>query len=91
MSHDTRLIKSYVWHGEECFFVSTITRDSSAMLGPRRFSETIVWKFNWMNNEQGEQVSMHSGSPDTYFTHLQVCQFLHDTGKTESEVNETQQ
>ena len=80
---DVSLIKSYVWHGESCFFVSTFDRDSSAMLGPRRYAETIVWRFNWEKNEKGEILSQHGGSVGSIFTHLQVCQFLHDTGESE--------
>ena len=83
MESDTRIIKSYVWHKDKCFYVSTIDRDSSAMLGPRRFAETIVWEYTWDGAELGEMISMHSGSEGTIFTHLQVCQFLHDTGKSE--------
>ena len=80
---DQRIIKSYVWHGNNCFFVSTIERDSSAMLGPRRFNETIVWAFDWEKNESGELISTLGGSRGSIFTHLQVCQFLHDTGRPE--------
>ena len=80
---DTRLIKSYVWHGEECFYVSTIDRDSSAVLGPRRFAETIVWKFNWATQERTELISTHGGLAGSIFAHFQVCQFLHETGSPE--------
>ena len=80
---DKRLIKSYVWFGDKCFFVSTADRDSSAMLGPRRFAETIVWEFDWEKDERGKQISMHSGSKGNIFTHVQVCQCLHETGLPE--------
>lgn len=80
---DISLIKSYVWHGVDCFFVSTFDRDSSAMLGPRRYAETIVWKFIWEEDKREEIIWQGSGSEGTIFTHAQVCQFLHDTGKPE--------
>ena len=53
---DNRIIKTYVWHGDKCFFVSTIERESSAMEGPRRYNETIVWKCEW---EKGEREMLH--------------------------------
>jgi hypothetical protein len=77
---DKCLIRSYVWHEGQCFYVSTIDRDSSAMLGPRRFAETIVWKFDFDANVRGEQMSMHSGLEGSVFTHLKVCGCLHETG-----------
>ena len=80
---DEKLIHSHVWHGNTCFYVSTIDRDSSAMLGPRRFAETIVWEFDWNMNERGNIVSTHGGLAGSIFTHFQVCQFLHETGKSE--------
>lgn len=46
------VIKTYIWHDGKCYFVSTIERDSSAMLGPRRYNETIVWELG-ERNERG--------------------------------------
>jgi hypothetical protein len=80
---DVSLIKSYVWHGGKCFYVSTIDRDSSAMLGPRRFAETIVWEFDWEKNERGSIVYETGWLAGSIFKHSQVCEFLHDTGRPE--------
>ena len=45
---DDRIIKTYVWHGDKCFFVSTINRESSAAILPAlRYNETMVWEYNW--------------------------------------------
>lgn len=44
---DDKIIKTYVWHADKCYFVSTIERDSSAMEGPSRYNETIVWEYRW--------------------------------------------
>lgn len=55
---DKRLIKSYVWHGDDCFFVSTIERDSSAAIKPPvpRFAETLVWEYDWDAVKRGHLV-----------------------------------
>jgi hypothetical protein len=51
MKPDVRVIKSFVWHGDDCYFVSTIDRDSSSIMGGR-FAETLVWLFDWETNEK---------------------------------------
>ena len=80
---DKRLIKSYVWHGEDCFFVSTIYRGSSAMLGPRRFSETIVWKYDYEKAARGEQIYMDGGLEGSIRVHLSICDRIAKTGSPE--------
>jgi len=79
---DDRLIKSYVWHDDKCFFVSTITRDSSSIMGGR-YAETIAWDFDWDNNKRGDIIGEASGYPDTISSHQNVCKMLFDTGKCE--------
>lgn len=74
MTADDRVMKSYVWHDGKCFFVSTIERDSSAMEGPRRFNETIVWDYDWDTKERGLIVHQDEGSVGSIRTHLQVCE-----------------
>ena len=50
---DDRVIKSYVWHGEKCFFVSTIERGrSAAMAYGARYNETLVWEYDWAKQER---------------------------------------
>lgn len=82
MSPDVRVMKSYVWHGEDCYFVSTINRDSSAMGAyGRRYAETLVWHFDWEKNERGPSV-MHgeSAGEDSIHGHIITCQRLRATG-----------
>ena len=79
---DDRLIKSYVWYGDKCFFVSTIDRDSSSMAGGR-FSETIAWEFDWDKNERGAMVGQCGGSLGSIHWHIKMCQSLFDTGQAE--------
>jgi hypothetical protein len=80
-STNVRKLKSYVWHGEQCFFVSTIERDSSAASEPppRRFHETIVWEYDWETTERGEMVAQdgsHSG-----LKHFEICKQIYLHGK----------
>ena len=79
-----RLIKSYVWHEGKCFFVSTIDRDSSALGGPGRYAETMVWTFDWDNNTRGGEYLFSDGGGKGYIgKHLKLCQRIYDTGMCE--------
>ena len=75
--NDKRVVKTYVWHGDDCYFVSTIERDSSAAVcvPSPRFNETIVWEFDWdaiARNEEGRGCQVYysgdnRGSLDEHF------------------------
>ena len=88
MEPDKNVIKSYVWHGDKCFFVSTIERDSSSMIGLDRYNETIVWEFDRDNNEMGEIVSSRGDSKGSLRAHFNVCALLHETGSAERQEEE---
>lgn len=81
--NDESLIKSYVWHGDKCFFVSTIDRDSSSQLGPDRFAETIVWELDWKTAQRGDMLYQDGTGRGSINVHLAVCKLIHDTGKCE--------
>lgn len=77
-----RVIKSYVWHNGACFFVSTIERESSAMLGPRRFNETLVWRFDWDKRERGVQILFQtSDGVGSIHMHQKTVQAIYDIGE----------
>jgi hypothetical protein len=78
---DERVIKSYVWHGDDCYFVSTINRDSSSIHGGR-YAETLVWAFDWAKNERISGTMQHGecASEGSIHGHLITCGRLHDTG-----------
>ena len=77
---DKRKLKSYVWHGDSCFFVSTIERDSSAAIIPApRFYETMAWSYDWEAAERGELVA-HEGEGTAFEQHYEVCRQLFKTG-----------
>ena len=80
---DVRLIKSYVWHGDKCYIVSTIDRDSSSEQGGR-FSETMVWEFDWNKNERGKHIAFSDGGLESHIgRHLKLCQRIFDSGTFE--------
>lgn len=80
MTND-RVAKSYIWHNEQCYFVSTIERDSSAMLGPRRYNETMVWEFDWTKNERGSLIYQGECNTNSIFTHQKTVDTLYKGGK----------
>lgn len=74
------VIKSYVWHGDDCFYVSTIERDSSAMLDPGRYNETLVWRYDWDKRATTSLCYQRDCVRGSIRQHLEVCQELFDTG-----------
>ncbi len=80
MSED-RVIKTYVWHEGACFFVSTIERDSSAMEGPRRFNETLVWRYDWDKRELGKQCFQADDCTGSIVAHQRTVEAIHDVGE----------
>lgn len=85
---DKRLLKSYVWHGDRCYFVSTIERDSSAqVVPPSRYNETIAWEYDWDSQERGDMVAME-GEGAACRQHFAVCRSLFTTGKYDPDLSE---
>lgn len=71
---DCSVIKTYVWHKDQCFFVSTIERDSSAMVSPPiRYNETIVWQYDYNKQERGEIIYMGEDRSGSIKTHSRMC------------------
>ena len=81
------VIKSYVWHGKDCFFVSTINRASSAALAyGSTYAETLVWRFDWsIKDRVGGILYSESGSTGSINKHVKVCEQLHANGKLDDE------
>lgn len=80
MASNDRVIKSYVWHGDKCFFVSTIERDSSAMIYEHRYNETIVWEYDWETSKRGELLFMGEDIRGSVNRHLEMCKELYCAG-----------
>jgi hypothetical protein len=77
---DNKIIKSYVWHKEKCFFLSTIERDSSA-LEPMRFNETLVWEYDWDKRERGKMLYQGEDIRGFIDQHIDFCRQLFETGE----------
>lgn len=79
--NDDRVIKTYVWHGGKCFFVSTINRDSSALGSDGRYAETLVWEFDWEKNERlGWMDHGTSAAENSIRGHIRTVENLHKYG-----------
>jgi hypothetical protein len=79
------VIKSYVWHGDRCFFVSTIERTSSAVACQSRYNETVVWAFDWAANLRGGMLHQDSDAKGSIRTHQKVCGDFFAHGKPSEE------
>ena len=79
---DVRKLKTYVWHGDKCFFVSTIERESSAMVQPPapRFNETLAWNYDWDRGVRGDIVAQ-DGEGEACDQHTRMVEQLYVTGK----------
>jgi len=77
-------IGSYVNHEDKCFYVSTITRESSAMLAAGHlYNETIVWEWDWVKHERGRMLYQDEDSRSSIAQHLEICDRLWQTGSPE--------
>ena len=75
--------KSYVWHGDKCFFVSTIERDYDLDCGRTRGLETLVWEYNWDMHERGDIIHQAGGMSD----HQRICRSIIAEGDVPDEDN----
>lgn len=78
---NSRVMKSYVWHGGKCFFVSTMERESSAAILPSpRYNETMVWEYDWDKAERGEIIAQQGAPMGSIGLHIALCVQLHNNG-----------
>jgi hypothetical protein len=81
MSDVVPVIKSYVWHEEQCYFVSTIDRESIAALAPGLvYAETLVWKVDFATGIRGAMVHQAEDPRGSIAEHIAICQRLRATG-----------
>lgn len=79
---DKTLAQTYISHGEEWFFVSTIDRDSSALAGPERYAETIVWHLpKGRRGVNGEQLWMGSAYQGSIREHQRIVEAIYAKGR----------
>lgn len=76
-----KVMQSYVWHEDKCFFVSTINRASSAAIAYEHiYAETMVWTWDAERAERGELVWQGEDIKGGISTHLLACKNLHEFG-----------
>jgi len=71
-----RVWKSYVWHDDKCFFISTINRDYDTYEGVMRGGETLVWEYDWETDKRGAMIYQAGGVLD----HQAICRCLINDG-----------
>lgn len=74
------LIQTYVWHGNTCFFVSTINRRCSSMIGGV-YAETFVFEWDDVNRKKGDIIAQHEAGMDSIYFHQKMVEWLYATGK----------
>ena len=78
------LAQTHIWHGDKCFFVSTINRQSSATLAYGAvYSETLVWEWDDETKQRGAMVGQDEHCEDSLFAHQRMVLRLFDTGSCE--------
>ena len=87
MEANNRIWKSYVWHKDKCWFVSTIERDYGTYQGTHRSQETLVWEYDYPNKERGDLIHQAGNICD----HQAICRCLINWGKIYDEDDERYQ
>ncbi len=76
------IIKSYVFHKDKCFFVSTISRESSAeALYGAKYHETLVWDYDYEKGEIKDIIHTGEASLGSISNHLKICEGFYKNGK----------
>ena len=78
---NNKVMQSYVWHDDKCFYVSTVNRESSATHGGGTYAETMVWEYDYDSRSRGDIVGEGEFLTGSIFTHLAICKRIHETGK----------
>jgi len=81
---DKPVWKSYVWHEDKCFFVSTNERTYDTIQGSMRGQETIVWEYDCDKGKRGKMLHQAENIKD----HQQICRCLIAKGLIPDENNE---
>ena len=85
--YNKNVIKTYVFHKDRCFFVSTINRECSSMAGYGSvYSETLVFDYDWSKKETSGILYQASGCRDAINVHQHVVEMFHKHGDMPPEV-----
>jgi len=81
MMENRKLAQSYIWHGADCFFVSTIDREDSAGQG-FRYAETLIWEYDYATMKRGESiVAQTEDCTMSIAGHLRACSEIAEHGE----------
>lgn len=69
---DKSIWKSYVWHKDKCYFVSTIERTYDTCAGEIRGFETLTWEYDWDARTRGKLIYSGGGIKD----HQNMCRSI---------------
>lgn len=75
------IIKSYPYHGDKCWYVSTIERTYDTCAGSSRGQETIVWECDPKTFERGKLIHQAGGIHE----HVIICRCLVAYGRIPDE------
>jgi hypothetical protein len=76
-----KLMQSYVFHKDQCFFVSTANRACSALgASDIIYAETLVWESNTRKFSQDRLIHQGEDRRDGLDTHFKICKQLFQTG-----------
>lgn len=76
------LLQTHVWHNGDRFFVSTINRHCSSMIGGI-YAETIVFDWNVKESKRGKPIWQGEAGRDSIYTHQKTVENLYRTGLCE--------
>lgn len=72
-----RVWQSIVWHGEQCFWISTIRRKYDTYQGETTGLETMVWLYDY---DKQERIGNYIGHMGGVVDHQQICRCLISEG-----------
>lgn len=81
-----KIIQSYVYHGDKCFYVSTINRESSTPY-PIIYAETIAWEYDNEKSLAGKLIHQDEDGKNRIDTHFKICRQLSEHGNILKEDN----
>lgn len=76
MKESKSTIHSYVFHGEKCWYVSTIYRQCSALYNNDMYYETLVWEYDVLKKERGKIVHQSEELEE----HFNICKSILEKG-----------
>lgn len=84
MTLSFKVCQSYPRHKGKCWFVSTIDRESSAMGGPMRYWETLVWEADPKTEQRiGDRILYQGEGPRCHTKVVESLLFTGDFPKEE--------